>query len=172
MISGILDFNHYGSVTSEPLTPAQIRALIDIAHGEGFSVMAHANGARTVRYALEAGGDSIEHGAYMDDEAVCAMAEAVAVWVPTLVTVGNLVGEGRYPDDQLTPILDMQLRNVAACAEKGGTIALGSDAGAYQVFHGQGTQDEYALLRRALGDRTDEILAAGEAFIRERFTRR
>ena len=172
MISGLMDFDHFGVITSEPLTRETIGEMIRVAHGEGFSVMAHANGARTVQNALEAGVDSIEHGAYMDDEAVCAMAEADAVWVPTLVTVGNLVGEGRYPDDQLTPILDMQLKNVAACAEKGGTIALGSDAGAYQVFHGQGTQDEYALLRRALGDRTDEILAAGENFIRERFTRR
>ena len=92
--------------------------------------------------------------------------------VPTLVTVGNLVGEGRYPDDQLTPILDMQLENVAACASKGGTIALGSDAGAYQVFHGRGAEDEYELLRRALGERTDALLTTGEAFIRERFTRR
>ena len=48
-------------------------------------------------------------------------------------------------------------------------IALGSDAGAYRVLHGQGTLDEYALLKRALGHGTDALLADGEAFVRERF---
>ena len=169
MISGIMDFDQYGRITSEPLTPDQMKALFHIAHEEGFAVMAHANGARTVGYALEAGVDSVEHGAYMDAEAVRALAQSDAVWVPTLVTVGNLIGCGRYPDDVLTRILDLQLKNVAECARLGGRIALGSDAGAYKVYHGQGTLDEYDLLKRALGDRTDAVLAEGERIIREKF---
>ena len=63
MISGLVDFDHFGVITSEPLTAQQIRELITIAHGEGFSVMAHANGAQTVLAAVEAGVDSVEHGA-------------------------------------------------------------------------------------------------------------
>ena len=169
MVSGIMDFDRYGVVTSEPLTYAQMRELFDIAHGEGFAVMAHANGADTVKRALEAGVDSVEHGAYLDDEAVGMLADSGAVWVPTLVTVANLVGCGRYPDDVLTRILDLQMRNVARCAALGGRIALGSDAGAYRVFHGQGTVDEYALMKRALGEKADIILAEGEKVIREKF---
>ena len=171
MISGIMDFNGYGRITSEPLSRDQIRELIHIAHGEGFAVMAHANGAETIRYALEAGVDSVEHGAYMDEETVRMLAESGAVWVPTLVTIGNLIGCGRYPDDVLRSILSAQLENVAACARLGGRIALGSDNGAYQVYHVQGTRDEYALLKRALGDQTDRILSEGEAYVRERFAR-
>ena len=169
MISGIMDFDVYGRITSEPLTLKQMKALFNIAHGEGFSVMAHANGAETILNALEAGVDSVEHGAYMTDEAVRALAECQVVWVPTLVTVGNLIGCGRYPDAVLTRILDVQLQNVARCAALGGRIALGSDAGAYRVYHGQGTLDEYALLKRALGDDTDRILTEGEAVIRQTF---
>ena len=171
MISGLMDFDHFGLVTSEPLLPSMIREMIDIAHGEGFAVMAHANGARTVQTAVEAGVDSVEHGAYMDEEAVRVLAESGAVWVPTLVTVGNLVGDGRYPDTVLNRILEVQLRNVAFCARLGGRIALGSDAGAYRVFHSTGASCELELLRKVLGSRTDDILSAGQAQIRRVFTR-
>lgn len=169
MISGIMDFDHFGVITSEPLTLAQMKELFKIAHGEGYSVMAHANGADTIKRALEAGVDSVEHGAYMDDEAVKMLAQSGVAWVPTLVTIGNLIGCGRYPDGVLKPLLELQLRNVAECARLGGTIALGSDAGAYRVYHGQGAEDEYALLKRALGGETDRILEAGERYIREKF---
>ena len=56
--------------------------------------MAHANGAEVVRSAAEAGVDSVEHGAYLDGEALHAMAENGTVWVPTLSTIGNLRGRG------------------------------------------------------------------------------
>lgn len=171
MFSGIMDFDRYGVITSAPLSCGQIREMIEIAHGEGFSVMAHVNGARTVLAALEAGVDSVEHGAYMDGEAVQAMAQSGAIWVPTLSTVGNLIGSGRYPDDVLMRILDEQLQNVAECVRLGGTVALGSDAGAFRVYHAQAVKDEFALLFRALGDRTDETVAAGEAKIRRLFRR-
>ena len=169
MVSGLMDFDRFGVITSEPLTLKQMKELFRIAHGEGFSVMAHANGADTVKRALEAGVDSVEHGAYLDDEAVAMLAQSGAVWVPTLVTIGNLIGCGRFPDAVLKPLLALQMRNVAACARLGGKIALGSDAGAYRVYHGQGTLDEYALLKRALGDDADRVLHEGEQCIRQRF---
>ena len=171
MISGLMDFDRYGVVTSEPLSAAQIREMIAIAHGEGFAVMAHANGARTICAAVEAGVDSVEHGAYMDGETVRALAESGAIWVPTLATVGNLIGNGRFPDDVLTRILDSQLRNVAECVRLGGCVAPGSDAGAYCVPHVRGAFDERALLSRALGDATDAVLREGEARVRRRFRR-
>ena len=171
MISGLMDFDRYGSITSEALSEGEIREMIRIAHGEGFAVMAHANGARTIQTAVEAGVDSVEHGAYMDDAAVRALADSHCVWVPTLVTIGNLIGEGRYPDAVLQPLLDLQLRNVAKCASLGGKIALGSDNGAYCVPHVQGTGDEYALLKRALGDKTDQVLESGFRAVREKFRR-
>lgn len=169
MISGIMDFDRFGVITSEPLSLEQMKELFKIAHGEGFAVMAHANGADTIKHALEAGVDSVEHGAYMDAEAVAMLAHSGAVWVPTLVTIGNLIGCGRYPDAVLKPLLKLQMDNVRRCADLGGKIALGSDAGAYRVYHGQGAEDEYALLKQALGERADSVLAEGEAHIRARF---
>ena len=62
MISGIMDFQTFGGLSGGGLEPGEIPELIKIAHGEGFRVMAHVNGAARIRAALEAGLDSVEHG--------------------------------------------------------------------------------------------------------------
>ena len=81
MISGLMDFDRCGVLTEEGLSAEQIRELIHIAHEEGFSVMAHANGARTVEAAAMYGVDSVEHGAYQDADSLQAMVENGTVWV-------------------------------------------------------------------------------------------
>ena len=68
MFSGILYFDTYSHLSCPPLPGEEIHALVDIAHGEGFAVMAHVNGPEALRAALEAGTDSIEHGYFMDEE--------------------------------------------------------------------------------------------------------
>ena len=171
MISGLMDFDHYGVITSEPLAKIEIRDMIAYAHDSGFAVMAHANGAETVQNAVEAGVDSIEHGAYLNEECIACLAESDAVWTPTLVTIGNLIGCGRYPDSVLKPLLEFQMNAVRAYTERDGKIALGSDAGAYLVPHVKGRNDEYALLKTAIGANVDEVLEAGEQAIRSKFHR-
>jgi len=169
MISGLMDFDHYGVITSQTLAPDEISDMIAIAHDAGFAVMAHANGDAAVRAALSSGIDSIEHGAYLHDETLCQLAESGAVWVPTLVTIANLIGCGRFPDEVLRPLLDYQLAVIKRAADAGAYIACGSDAGAYRVMHVQGGLDEAALLRRALGEGADAIIDAGNTRIAARF---
>ena len=147
MISGLMDFDRFGVLTEEGLPPEEIRELIHIAHEEGFAVMAHANGARTAEAAAKAGIDSIEHGAYLDADALCAMKENGTVWVPTLSTIGNLRGKGRFREDAVRAILESALENVSAFARMGGLVALGSDAGAWAVPHG--SISEQQLLAQA-----------------------
>ena len=167
MISGLMDFDRFGVLTQPGYPQTEIRELIHIAHEEGFSVMAHANGARTVEAAAAAGVDSVEHGAYLDGDALAAMAEMGTVWVPTLSTVGNLRGKGRFNEKAVAQILESAMENVKAYAQMGGFIAPGTDAGAWAVPHGSLT--EYTLLREALGENTDAILARGARKIMEKF---
>lgn len=169
MISGLMDFDRLGVLTDVPLTPEEIREMIAIAHGEGFSVMAHANGDATVAAAIAAGVDSVEHGAYLGQETLHSLAESRTVWVPTLVTFGNLIGCGRFPDAVLKPLLEGAMENVRRAAALGALIAPGSDAGAFRVLHGQGTLDEYALLKAAIGEGCDEVLSRGIREIQARF---
>lgn len=167
MISGLMDFNRFG-VLSEPGLPGEeIRELVHIAHEEGFSVMAHANGTETVIAAAEARVDSVEHGAYLNQEALHAMKEAGTVWVPTLSTIGNLRGKGRFQEKAVEAILASAQENAASFAAMGGLLAPGTDAGAWAVPHGSLT--EYALLGEALGSGADALLAKGLAALREKF---
>ncbi len=167
MISGLMDFDHYGVLTHSGFAPQDIRELVHIAHEEGFSVMAHANGAETVIAAAQAGVDSVEHGAYLNAEALWAMRENGTVWVPTLSTIGNLRNKGRFSQADVERILESAMENVARFAQMGGLLAPGTDAGAWQVPHSIGS--EYRLLEEALGDATQEVLNRGIAAIQAKF---
>lgn len=167
MISGLMDFDRFGVLTEPGQDPKEIREVIHIAHEEGFSVMAHANGAETVLAACEAKVDSIEHGAYLNQEALQAMVEAGTVWVPTLSAIGNLRGKGRFREEAVEAILESAMENVRSFASLGGLLAPGTDAGAWAVHHGSLT--EYVLLKEALGEETEQILDAGIRALRERF---
>ena len=167
MISGLMDFDHFGVLTEEGLPPHTIRELIHIAHEEGFSVMAHANGARTVEAAAAAGVDSVEHGAYLDADALAAMKDCGTVWVPTLSTIGNLRGTGRFNESAVSAILDSALQNVHDFATMDGLLAPGTDAGAWAVPHGSLT--EYSLLETALSVQTEAIRSRGTAALLAKF---
>ena len=159
MISGLMDFDRFGVLTQEGLEPALIQELVHIAHEEGFAVMAHANGAETVRAAAQAGVDSVEHGAYLDEEALHAMQENGTVWVPTLSTIGNLRGKGRFQEQAVVQIFQSAAENVRRFAALGGLLAPGSDAGAWAVPHG--SLSEYQLLRDVLGENAEDVLKKG-----------
>lgn len=173
MTTGIMDFNAHGAVTGTPLDAAEVKEMVHIAHEEGLAVMSHTNGNYGVQAALSAGVDSLEHGNYMNEESLVMFAESDTVWVPTLVTVRNLLGDGRYEDDALKPIVESAEENIRKAFQLGVKVALGSDAGAYRVIHGKGIQDEVQAFVQILGDREAVYrwLADGESEIRKRFIR-
>ena len=173
MTTGLLDFRNHGVITGTPLDRSEVREMVHIAHEEGFAVMSHTNGIYGVQAAIEAGVDSLEHGNYMDEETLSMLADSHTVWVPTLVTVRNLLGCGRYEDEILLPIVYQAEELVRSAFQKKVKVALGSDAGAYCVPHGQGICQEYQSFRKILGD-SQEVknwLEDGEKLIRERFRR-
>lgn len=167
MISGLMDFDKCGRLTEEGLPSDEIRELIHIAHEEGFAVMAHANGARTVEAAAQAGVDSVEHGAYLDDSALHAMAEQGTVWVPTLSAIANLRGRGRFSETAVQAILETAQENVRTFADIRGLLAPGTDAGAWAVYHGSLT--EYALFRELFGEQMDDLLEKGIHMLQSKF---
>lgn len=162
MISGLMDFHQYGVLTEDPLAEEEIRQLVHIAHQEGMSVMAHGNGAAAVMAAAGAGVDSVEHGAYLDEEALAAMEENGTVWVPTLSTIGNLLGKDRFPKKEVEKILNSALENLQNYR---GLVAPGTDAGAWAVPHGVDT--EQILL--TAGGITAERLRLGTEKIQKTF---
>ena len=80
--------------------------------------------------------------------------------MPTLSTIANLRGKGRFDEIAVRQILDSALENLTAYK---GYVAPGSDAGAWQVCHGCETEE--ALLLQVC---TEERLQAGiEEIIRK-----
>lgn len=173
MTTGLLDFNAHGAITGTPLDAAEVKEMVHIAHEEGMAVMSHTNGTYGVQAAVEAGVDSLEHGNYMNEESLAMLSESHTVWVPTLVTVRNLLGDGRYADETLRPIIETAEENVRKAFGLGVKMAPGSDAGAYRVLHGQGIQDEMQAFVQILGneEKAYQWLMEGEMEIRKKFCR-
>ena len=174
MTTGIMDFNVFGRITHEDLEPAEVREMVHIAHEQGFAVMSHTNGKRAVLDALEAGVDSIEHGNYIDEECIAALAQSRTCFVPTATVARNLIGSGVGDDAVLERIWEASRQGIAGAVEAGCLIAVGSDAGAVGVPHGRGALDEYNCFVAAVSDARarDAALSQGEAFVRETFRRK
>jgi imidazolonepropionase-like amidohydrolase len=117
-------------------TEEEIRAVVSTARDYGFKVAAHAHGAEGIKRAIRGGVDSIEHGTFMDDEAIRLMKEHGTYYVPTL-SAGRWVFE-RAQDPNFFPALvrpkaasiGPQVQATFAKAYKAGVrIMFGTDTG-------------------------------------------
>ncbi|MBS0376587.1 MAG: amidohydrolase family protein [Proteobacteria bacterium] len=84
-------------------TEDEVRAVVATARDYGFKVAAHAHGAEGIKRAIRGGVDSIEHGTFMDDEAIRLMKEHGTYYVPTL-SAGKWVAE-KAEDPNFFPAL-------------------------------------------------------------------
>lgn len=166
MASGIMDFSCFGVLTGWELDCKEMSEMVNIAHGEGMPVMVHVNGESGVKACVEAGADSIEHGNYMDEDAVKCIADSGCLWVPTTAATFGLCGKGLFPEDMLMKILDMQKRNISLGASLGAAIATGSDGGAKCVLHGDGIIGEIEFLKKIVDE---EKLNSAQAKLRHIF---
>lgn len=138
----------------QQLADDELEAIVETAHRLGRRVTAHAHGGDGIVSFIRAGGDSIEHGTYLDDEGIALMRQEGAWLVPTLLAGDFVARVAAGPDNFLTPaqtekalqagplMLDMCRRAHAA----GVRIAFGTDSGV--SAHGDNAQ-EFALLVRA-----------------------
>jgi imidazolonepropionase-like amidohydrolase len=90
------------AVDTPQLTQAEMDALVDEAHRLNRRAAAHAHGAEGAKVAIRAGIDSIEHGSFLDEEAVRMMKERGAYLVPTLMAGEYVAGKAavrHYPPE-------------------------------------------------------------------------
>lgn len=134
---GVLSVAKSGS--NPQFTEEEIKAIVETAHDYGFRVAVHAHGAEGMKRAIRAGVNSIEHGTYMDDEAIALFKQYGTWYVPTL-TAGAAVADsakkpGFYPDLVTPKALEIgpKIQATFAKAYKAGVkIAFGTDAGVYK----------------------------------------
>lgn len=147
-VSGMLNFEGAGDILGPVFSGSELKEAVNIAEGEGFAVMAHVNGADNIKAAIDAGVKSIEHGFWPDSSIIDYFLQADVVWVPTCATVNNLIGSGRYSDSVIQSIIDAQNKVLIEANKQGVLIATGSDCGAWHVYQGAGTDDEYMILAK------------------------
>ncbi|QRN97781.1 amidohydrolase family protein [Archangium violaceum] len=144
---GVLSFND--DVGSPQLTQAELDALIDEAHAHKRKVAAHAHGAEGAKRAIRAGVDSIEHGSFLDDEALALMKKQGTWFVPTALALQTVLE--RADKGMLPPEVARKAREAGAAHRQamrkaiasGVRMAFGTDSGVYA--HGRNAE-EFALL--------------------------
>jgi imidazolonepropionase-like amidohydrolase len=122
-------------VDTPQLTQEELNALVDEAHALRRKTAAHAHGATGAKRAIRAGIDSIEHGSFLDDEALDMMKAKGTVLVPTLMAVwwiGDQLERGVYFPPEIAVKARQAIASIdqmfAKAVAKGVTIGLGTDA--------------------------------------------
>ena len=126
-----------GKLVGEPgwqeLSEEEMRAAASEAHGPGRRITAHAIGTAGIKAALRAGVDCIEHGDFLDDEAIEMMLARNVALVPTLEIAKNLGEHGaergfeRNVVERAKRTLDMGLANTLKAYKAGVRVGVGSD---------------------------------------------
>ena len=133
-------------VDTPQLTQAELDALVDEAHALRRKAAAHAHGAEGAKRAIRAGIDSIEHGTFLDDEALDMMKARGVVLIPTLMASVGLQ-ETLARKNNVPPVIADKARNaiehvratVKKALAKGVKIGFGTDAAVYP--HGRNAEE-------------------------------
>lgn len=190
------DLSAYDAARSLPtLSPPQVKAVIDAAHGHERLAVAHVSTLRDARRVIDDGADGLVHvfnDAVADDGFVAAMRQRNAFIVPTLVVMASTAGAGEgqslAADPRITSLLsdeqrgtlardfssskperlDRALDSVRRLHAAGVDILAGSDAPNPGTAHGASLHGELALLVRA-GLSPAEALASATSKPAKRF---
>ncbi|MCG8456264.1 MAG: amidohydrolase family protein [Holophagales bacterium] len=116
-------------------------AVEEAAFRRGTKVMAHAQGTQGIKNAVRAGVHSVEHGIFLDQEAIELMVERGTYLVPTLIALNGLLEAARHrpvlPAETLAQaeqVVQMHQKSIAMAHRAGVKIAFGTDAAA--IPHG------------------------------------
>ena len=124
-----------GAGVEQQFFQEELEAIVEAAHMMGRRVTAHAHGVTGINAFLRAGGDSIEHGTYLDRESIRLFRDNDAVLVPTVMAgewVANQADAGWMTPFQAAKarVVGPQMIDMVRRAHEGGvTIAFGTDSG-------------------------------------------
>jgi len=152
------------AVDTPQLTQEELNAIVDEAHALKLKTAAHAHGAEGAKRAIRAGIDSIEHGSFLDEEALNLMKQRGTYYVPTLMAAQGLSEQMAKGVAIPPPILVKANAAIAAIHQTfqkalgmGIKIGLGTDAAVYP--HGRNTEEFHQMVD--LGMKPIDALKAG-----------
>lgn len=142
-----IKFMATGGVTTRGTDPRtlsftrdEMGAIVDEAHRRGVHVAAHAHGAEGVKAAATAGVDTIEHGTFLDGEAIDLLVERDVTLVPTLSAPFRIARNAERATEasvrKTSDVSDRHAESFKGALEAGVRIAGGTDAGTPFNYHG------------------------------------
>lgn len=124
----------YGGVPGEPeMTYEEIAAVVEVAHAAGLKVAAHAHGTQSIKDAILAGADSIEHATYIDDEGIALAKEHDVVLIMDIGAGDWMIEQGRkqgWVEEFLRKTIEttqVQRESFKRAHAAGAPIAFGTD---------------------------------------------
>jgi imidazolonepropionase-like amidohydrolase len=151
-------------VDTPQLTQEELNAIVDEAHALRRKSAAHAHGAEGAKRAIRAGIDSIEHGTFLDDEALDMMKQRGTFLVPTLMAAQGLqerIDKGIYIPPAILAKAKVAIASIHQTFQralaKGVKIGLGTDAAVYP--HGRNVEEFHQMTD--LGMKPIDALKAG-----------
>jgi imidazolonepropionase-like amidohydrolase len=124
----------YGGVPGEAeMSFEEIAVVVEVAHAAGLKVAAHAHGAQSIKDAIRAGANSIEHATYIDDEGIALAIEHDVVLIMDIGAGDWMIEQGRkqgWVDEFLRKTIEttrVQRESFKRAYEAGAPIAFGTD---------------------------------------------
>jgi imidazolonepropionase-like amidohydrolase len=129
--------------------------VVGVAHAEGKKVAAHAHGADSIRMAIAAGVDTVEHASYLDDAGIHAALERGNVALDMDIYNGDYIEtEGRkqkWPEEFLRKNLEtteVQRQAFTRAVRAGVPMVFGTDAGVFP--HGLNARQFKIMVKRGM----------------------
>ena len=132
---------------SPQFTLEELKAGAEEAHKAGRKIAAHAQGNEGIKDSLRAGFDTIEHGIFLDDEAIGLLLEKRATLVPTLSAPFNIMEKGdksgipAFIIEKTRKVKDAHVDSIKKAYKAGVTIASGADTGTPFNGHGENLRE-------------------------------
>lgn len=141
----------------------ELEVLVEEATAAGLFVMSHAQGSEGIKNAVRAGIRSIEHGIYLDDEAIAMMLERGTWLVPTLVAPQGVIdaaaGGASISDASLAKareVVEIHRESFRKAVAAGVKVAMGTDSAI--TPHGENLR-ELSLMHAGGMDPQDVLIA-------------
>ncbi len=118
-------------------TPEEMKAIVEEAHRLGRRVAAHAHGAQSIKEAIQAGVDSVEHASLIDDDGVRLAKERGVYLVMDIYNDDYILKEGlkvgMLPEsiEKEKQLGQLQRDNFRRAFQAGAKMAFGTDGGVY-----------------------------------------
>ena len=145
----------YGGVPGSPeMTEEEIKAVVDVGHAAGIKVTAHAHGAQSIKDAINAGADSIEHASLADDEAIEMAAQKQVAFSMDVYNGSYIATAGReqgWPEEFIRKndeTTEAQRQVFTRAYKAGVPIIYGTDSAVYP--HGDNAKQFVVMIRHGM----------------------